>query len=132
MRTKFFCTKFLNTPRGPGHPGKIPGTSQIPLFETQDKPPLRVEDPHPTGRSPDPKSLSLCSFFLPGPCPRPYCPYPDGPCPRSTDATREGTCPPKDLDTEGVCDPPPIQGTPLRRRNINIYSGAELKVTHLR
>ena len=35
MRTKFFCTSFLNTPRGPGHPGKIPGTSQIPLFETQ-------------------------------------------------------------------------------------------------
>ena len=28
-------------------------------------PPVRVEDPHPTGRSPDPKSLSLCSFFWP-------------------------------------------------------------------
>ena len=28
-------------------------------------PPLRVEDPDPTGRSPDPKSLSLCSFFFP-------------------------------------------------------------------
>ena len=35
MRTNFCCTNFLNTPRGPGHPGKIPGTSQIPLFETQ-------------------------------------------------------------------------------------------------
>ena len=35
MRTKFFCTNFLNTARGPGHPGKIPGTSRIPLFETQ-------------------------------------------------------------------------------------------------
>ena len=35
MRTNFFCTDFLNTPRGPGHPGKIPGTSQIPLFESQ-------------------------------------------------------------------------------------------------
>ena len=35
MRTNFFCTNFLNTPRGQGHPGKIPGTSQIPLFETQ-------------------------------------------------------------------------------------------------
>ena len=35
MRTKFFCTNFLNTPRGPGRPGKIPGTSQTPLFETQ-------------------------------------------------------------------------------------------------
>ena len=32
---RFFCINFLNTPRGPGHPGKIPGTSQIPLFETQ-------------------------------------------------------------------------------------------------
>ena len=28
-------------------------------------PPLRVDDPHPTGRSPDPKTSSLCSFFLP-------------------------------------------------------------------
>ena len=35
MRTKFFCTNFLNTPRGPGHPARIPGTSQIPLSETQ-------------------------------------------------------------------------------------------------
>ena len=35
IRTKFFCTNFLNTPKGPGHPGKIPGTSQIPLFKTQ-------------------------------------------------------------------------------------------------
>ena len=35
MHTKFFCTNFLNTARGPGHPGKIPGTSRIPLFETQ-------------------------------------------------------------------------------------------------
>ena len=35
MRTNFFCTNFLSTPRGPGHPGKILGTSQIPLFETQ-------------------------------------------------------------------------------------------------
>ena len=35
MRTNFFCTHYLNTPKGPGHPGIIPGTSQIPLFETQ-------------------------------------------------------------------------------------------------
>ena len=35
MRTNFCCTNFLNTPKGLGHPGKIPGTSQIPLFETQ-------------------------------------------------------------------------------------------------
>ena len=34
-RTVFFFTNFLNTPRGPGHPGKIPGTSQVPPFETQ-------------------------------------------------------------------------------------------------
>ena len=35
MRTNFFCTNFLNTLKGPGHPGKLPGTSQIPLFEIQ-------------------------------------------------------------------------------------------------
>ena len=35
MRTNFFSTNFLNTTRCPGHPGKIPGTSHIPLFETQ-------------------------------------------------------------------------------------------------
>ena len=35
MRTNFFGANFLNTRRGPGHAGKIPGTSQIPLLETQ-------------------------------------------------------------------------------------------------
>ena len=35
MRTNLFSTNFLNTPKGPGHPSKILGTSQIPLFETQ-------------------------------------------------------------------------------------------------
>ena len=35
MRTNFLNTNFLNTARGPGHPGKNPGTSQIPPFETQ-------------------------------------------------------------------------------------------------
>ena len=35
MRPNFLRTNSLNTPRGPGHPGEIPGTSQIPLFETQ-------------------------------------------------------------------------------------------------
>ena len=35
MRTNFFCTNFFNSPRGPGHPGKIPGTSQVPPFQTQ-------------------------------------------------------------------------------------------------
>ena len=65
-----FGTQFLNTPR----------TSQIPPFETQGKtnfrgrartfrpPPLRMEDPHPPGLSPDPKGWSLCSFFLPDSC----------------------------------------------------------------
>ena len=31
----FFGTNLLKTPRGPGHPGKIRGTSEISLFETQ-------------------------------------------------------------------------------------------------
>ena len=86
MRKNFFCTNFLNTPRGLGHPGKIPATSQIPLFETGDipdssvrnprktnfrgrartfrPPPLRVDDPHPNVWSPDPKKLIfvLCMF----------------------------------------------------------------------
>ena len=29
MRTNFFCTNFLNAPKGLGHPSEIPGTSQI-------------------------------------------------------------------------------------------------------
>ena len=35
MRTNFFCTNFLNSPRGPGYPGQIPRTFQIPPFQTQ-------------------------------------------------------------------------------------------------
>ena len=31
----FFCTNFLNALRGPGCPGKSPGTSQIPPYQTQ-------------------------------------------------------------------------------------------------
>ena len=31
----FLAQTFLNTPRGPGHPGQIPGTSQVPPFQTQ-------------------------------------------------------------------------------------------------
>ena len=31
----FFGTNFLNTAGVPGHPDQNPGTSQIPLFETQ-------------------------------------------------------------------------------------------------
>ena len=35
MRTNFFCTNLLNTPKGPGDPGKIPGTSQVSSFQTR-------------------------------------------------------------------------------------------------
>ena len=34
MHPNLFCTNFLHTRRGPGHPGKFPGPG-IPLFETQ-------------------------------------------------------------------------------------------------
>ena len=73
MNTKFFETKFWNTPRGPGHPGKILGTSQAPPFETQgrqtfqgghelfDHHPIPWKKPHPTRRSPDPK-VNLCAL----------------------------------------------------------------------
>ena len=37
MNTNFFCTDFLDTPRNLGHPGNIPGTSQVPSLETQGK-----------------------------------------------------------------------------------------------
>ena len=74
---ELFCTNFLNTPRAPGHPRQnsrdIPDSSLRNPRKTNFRgrvrtlrpPPLRVEDPNPTGRSPDPKSSSLRSFFLP-------------------------------------------------------------------
>ena len=74
MRTNFFCTKFLNTPRDPGHPGKIPGTSQIPLFETQGRQtfeggqevlghhPFAWKTPTATG-SLRTQKVSLCALF---------------------------------------------------------------------
>ena len=74
MRTKFFCTNFLNTRRGPGHPGKIPGTSRIPLFETQGRQsfegghevfghhPFAWKTPTPPGGLRTPK-LNLCALF---------------------------------------------------------------------
>ena len=77
MRANFCCTNFLNTPRGPGHPGKNPGTSQIPLFETQGRQTFEggheLFDPHPFGwKTPSPpgalrtKKVNLCAlFFLP-------------------------------------------------------------------
>ena len=74
MRTKIFCTNFLNTPRGPGHPGKIPGTSQIPLFETQGRQSFEGEhevfDHHPfPWKTPTPpgglrtQKVNLCALF---------------------------------------------------------------------
>ena len=74
MRTKFFCTNFLNTARGPGHPGKIPGTSRIPLFETQGKQSFEggheVFGHHPFAwKTPTPpgglrtQKLNLCALF---------------------------------------------------------------------
>ena len=74
MRTKFFCTNFLNTARGPGHPGKIPGTSRIPLFETQGRQSFEggheVFGHHPFAwKTPTPpgglrtQKLSLCALF---------------------------------------------------------------------
>ena len=74
MRTKFFCTSFLNTARGPGHPGKIPGTSRIPLFETQGRQSFEggheVFGHHPFAwKTPTPpgglrtQKLNLCALF---------------------------------------------------------------------
>ena len=74
---ELFYTNFLNTPRGPGHPRKNTRTRFLPSKPKEDKLSrenttfrplsLRVEDPHPTWRSPDPKSESLCSFFWQAP-----------------------------------------------------------------
>ena len=75
MRTNFLSTNFWNTPRGPGYPGKIPGTSQIPLFETQGRQTFEGEHEvfghHPfVWKTPTPpgglrtQKLNLCAFFL--------------------------------------------------------------------
>ena len=74
MRTKFFCTNFLNIARGAGHPGKIPGTSRIPLFETQGRQSFQggheVFGHHPFAwKTPTPpgglrtQKLNLCALF---------------------------------------------------------------------
>ena len=74
MRTNFFCTNFLNTPGRPGHPFKIPGTSQIPLFETQGRQTFEggheLFEPHPFGwKTPctpgglQTKKVILCALF---------------------------------------------------------------------
>ena len=64
---ELFCTNFLNTPKGPGLPGKIPGTSQIPLVKTQGRQTFegghRLFGHHPFAWTADPKSQSLC-FLL--------------------------------------------------------------------
>ena len=75
MYTNFLSTNFWNTPRGPGHPGKIPGTSQIPLFETQGRQTFEggheVFGHHPFAwKTPTPpgglrtQKLNLCALFL--------------------------------------------------------------------
>ena len=67
MRTKFFCTTFWTPPgvrdipaKFPGHPGFLsskPKEDKVSRAARSFRPPpLRVEDPHPTGRSPDPKT----------------------------------------------------------------------------
>ena len=72
-----FLHRLLEHPRIlPGHPGKIPVTSQIPLFENPRKtslrvrartfrpPPLRVEDPPPHPAVPRPKKkANSCALF---------------------------------------------------------------------
>ena len=75
MSTNLFCTNYLNTPRGPGHPGDIPGCllrkSRKTYFRGRARtfrpPPFRVDDPHPTRQSPDPKRtlIFVLFFFLP-------------------------------------------------------------------
>ena len=72
MRTKFFCTNFSNTPRGPGHPGKNPGISQIPLLTPRQtfEGGHEVFDPHPFAwKTPTPpgalrtQKVNLCALF---------------------------------------------------------------------
>ena len=64
----------MNTARGPGHPGKIPGTSRIPLFETQGRQSFEggheVFGHHPFAwKTPTPpgglrtQKLNLCALF---------------------------------------------------------------------
>ena len=75
VRTRFFFyTKFLNTPRRLGHPGKISGTSQIPLFESQKKGGRELFGHHPFAwKIPTPPgglrtqklNLCVCVCFLP-------------------------------------------------------------------
>ena len=71
---ELFCTDFLNTPRGPGHPGKIPGISQVPSLETQGKQTFEggreLFGPHPFAwKTPIPPSslraqkVNLCALF---------------------------------------------------------------------
>ena len=74
MRTNFFGTNFLNTPKSPGHPGQIPGTSRIPLFKTQGRQTCEGEPElfghHPFAwKTPTPprglrtQKVNLCALF---------------------------------------------------------------------
>ena len=71
MNTIFFWTKFSNTPKGPGHPGKIPGTSQVPPYETQGRRTFagghELFDPHPFAwKTPTrlrTQEVNLCALF---------------------------------------------------------------------
>ena len=62
-------------PRGPGHPAKIPGTSQVPSLETQGRQTFEggheLFDPHPFAwKTPTPpdglrtQKVDLCALFL--------------------------------------------------------------------
>ena len=73
MSVKLLCTNFLSTSRGLGHLGKIPGTSQVPVIESQGKQTLEggneLFDPHAFAwKTPTPpgslqaQRVSLCAF----------------------------------------------------------------------
>ena len=75
MSTNFLCTNFSNIPRGPGHPGKNPGTSQVPPFETEGRQTFEggheLFGHHPFAwKTPTPanglrtQKVNLCALFL--------------------------------------------------------------------
>ena len=79
MSTNFVYTNFLKTPRGPGHPGKPPGASQVPSLEPQGKQSFEggneLVDPHlfvwktpiPPGSLRAQKVIIFLLFFLASP-----------------------------------------------------------------
>ena len=76
MRTNFFFHKLFEHPQRSGHPGKIPGTSQVPSVETQGRQTFegghKLFDPHPFAwKTPPPhpavsgpQKLIFVLFFL--------------------------------------------------------------------